>query len=271
MENVVKFNFHGNELTVIEKDGNQFVAMKPIVEALGLHWSNQLQAIKDDSNLNSTMLLSSTVGADGKSREMVCLPLDKINGWLFTISPNQYSDERREKIKMYREECFNALYNYFHNVPAIPKDTLDQLEMAVKIARAERNRAESLQLINEEMQPKVKLLQDNLQSQELVTINKIAIDLNISAICLNRFLKENKICYKQGKTWLAFEYWRDLGLFKLDKLIQIVNNEPHTREHLKATQKGRLFILELYKTKELPKTTYRRLFETLPAIKQVNP
>lgn len=36
MNEVCKVDFHGNEITVIEKDEQQYVAMKPIVEAMGL-------------------------------------------------------------------------------------------------------------------------------------------------------------------------------------------------------------------------------------------
>lgn len=45
MNAVVKINFHGNELTVIEKDGVEYVAMKSIVEALGINRSNQCSSI----------------------------------------------------------------------------------------------------------------------------------------------------------------------------------------------------------------------------------
>lgn len=73
------------------KDGKPFIAVKPICEALGLDWSKQLRSLKSDPVLSSTMDVSSIVGADGKTREMVCLPLDYLNGWLFKIDARRRS------------------------------------------------------------------------------------------------------------------------------------------------------------------------------------
>ena len=53
------------------------------------------------------------VAADGKQREMVCLPLKYIFGWLFTISPKNVAPEAKELVRRYRTECYDALYRYF--------------------------------------------------------------------------------------------------------------------------------------------------------------
>ena len=55
MNNLQTINFHGTEIPVVEKGGKQYVAMKPIVEAMGLDWSKQLKIIKNDPVLNSTV------------------------------------------------------------------------------------------------------------------------------------------------------------------------------------------------------------------------
>ncbi len=39
---ITKVPFYGNEIVVIEKKGRQYVAMKPIVKALGLAWHKQV-------------------------------------------------------------------------------------------------------------------------------------------------------------------------------------------------------------------------------------
>ena len=41
MNHLQTINFHGTEIPVVEKDGKQYVAMKPIVEGMGLDWDSQ--------------------------------------------------------------------------------------------------------------------------------------------------------------------------------------------------------------------------------------
>ncbi len=64
-----------DKFTIIIQDGKEFVAMKPMVEGMGLVWNNQPRNIKEDSSLAPVMLTISTTGSDGKHYDMVCLPL----------------------------------------------------------------------------------------------------------------------------------------------------------------------------------------------------
>lgn len=141
MSKLQKVNFHGNEIAVIEKDGKQYVAMKPIVEAMGLEWSQQVKNIKNDPVLSSTMGVTPIVAEDGKKREMVCLPLDYLNGWLFKIPASRYTGKKREAIIMYQKECYKALFDYFHKGAAVnPNATDEQLQALYQTLTEEMER-----------------------------------------------------------------------------------------------------------------------------------
>lgn len=106
--------FHEETLIVVEDSlGDRFVAMRPIVEALGLSWSAQLQRIKRDAVLDENCVVMNTVAEDGKDREMVGIREHMFHGWLFTISTSRVKPELREKLDMYRRECFDVLHSYF--------------------------------------------------------------------------------------------------------------------------------------------------------------
>jgi hypothetical protein len=98
---------------VIDEDGQKFVPIKPICEALGVDYSSQLQKIKEDEILCSVVGLSTTTGADGKSYKMSTIPLKYVFGWLFTISSKNVKEESREGLKNYKEMCYTSLYDYF--------------------------------------------------------------------------------------------------------------------------------------------------------------
>ena len=109
----VAAKINNQELIIISENANKFVPIKPICDALGIDYPTQYQKLKEDEDLVSTIGLRPMVAADGKQREMVCLPLKYIFGWLFTISPKNVAPEAKELVRRYRTECYDALYRYF--------------------------------------------------------------------------------------------------------------------------------------------------------------
>jgi hypothetical protein len=92
MGNIITVNFRGDHLYGFENDDGTFVALKPIVESMGLDWSAQLKRVKRDPILSEGMAIMATPFGRGGDQEVACLKLDLVNGWLFTID-----DERRKE------------------------------------------------------------------------------------------------------------------------------------------------------------------------------
>ncbi|EMM6943336.1 hypothetical protein TUM12151_31990 [Morganella morganii] len=103
--------FHGDNLYVVNYNGQPYVPMKPIVEGMGLTWQSQFEKVKQ--RFKSTITEIVIVAADGKERNMLCLALRKLAGWLHTISPNKVKPEIRDKVIRYQEECDDVLYEYW--------------------------------------------------------------------------------------------------------------------------------------------------------------
>lgn len=68
--------FHGDTI-------QPYVAMRPIVEHMGLGWS--AQRIKIAKRSDATVSEIDTVAEDGRIRDMICLPLRKLPAWLYPI------------------------------------------------------------------------------------------------------------------------------------------------------------------------------------------
>jgi len=103
-----------NNVNILAIDnGEKRVAIKPICEALGVTMQGQLERIKTDPILGSTIKICFTVGADGKKREMQTIPFKFVFGWLFTIDSSKVKPEAKESVIKYQLECYNALYNHF--------------------------------------------------------------------------------------------------------------------------------------------------------------
>ncbi|MGV7078497.1 phage antirepressor N-terminal domain-containing protein [Testudinibacter sp. P80/BLE/0925] len=108
-------NFYNRTLATFEQNGIYYTAMKPICENIGLAWEPQLLRIKRDDVLNSTMIITIMVAEDGKKREMICLPIDYLNGWLFGIDVKRVKPEIRDTLITYKKECYKALHDYWVN------------------------------------------------------------------------------------------------------------------------------------------------------------
>ncbi len=103
--------FHQDTIVLVGQNDEPFVAMKPIVENMGLSWNSQHTKLTE--KFASGIAIIGTTGGDGKQYEMVCLPLRKLPGWLYSISPNKVAPELRDKIIQYQEECDDALWRYW--------------------------------------------------------------------------------------------------------------------------------------------------------------
>lgn len=106
-----------NNVDILSTSDEQMVAIRPICEALGIDYSRQLKKIKEDDDLCSVVGVTPTVAGDGKEREMACLPIRYIFGWLFTINPMNVKPEAQEAVRAYRRACYDALYDYFFKQP----------------------------------------------------------------------------------------------------------------------------------------------------------
>lgn len=104
--------FYEDTLVLVGRDNEPMVAMRTIVHNMGMDWPTQY--VKLTEKFSSTVGEIPTVGEDGKTRGMVCLPLRKLPAWLYSISPNKVNPELRDKIIRYQEECDDALWDYWN-------------------------------------------------------------------------------------------------------------------------------------------------------------
>ncbi|HAW3026339.1 TPA: phage antirepressor Ant [Escherichia coli] len=104
--------FHGAELYVVNHNGEPYTPMKPIVEGMGMDWASQFTKIKQRFK-TSIVKITMQLPGDEQCREIICLALRKLAGWLQTISPNKVRPEIRDKVIQYQEECDDVLYEYW--------------------------------------------------------------------------------------------------------------------------------------------------------------
>lgn len=114
MGELVQIDFHGDALWATRRDGEVYVAVKPICDALGVDWEGQRQRIRRDTVLLQEACVIQT-WCNGGFDEMTCLPLGLVNGWLFGIDDSRLADAAaRDKVIAYKRECHEVLFRHFY-------------------------------------------------------------------------------------------------------------------------------------------------------------
>lgn len=119
--------FHGQSLATIFYEGQPFVAMRPIVENIGIDWAGQTVKLKKQKEKFGCCDIATP--SNGGVQSMLCLPLKKLNGWLFSINPERVRADIKDKLIQYQDECFSVLYDYWTKGEAVnprKKTTVDQ-------------------------------------------------------------------------------------------------------------------------------------------------
>lgn len=100
--------FNGNNITFVLIKNEWWIPIKPICTALGIDYGTQAEKMKEHKILSQLCGVHLTVAADGKMRNMLCLPEKFIYGWMFSINSDN------EKLVAYQMECYDVLYKHFH-------------------------------------------------------------------------------------------------------------------------------------------------------------
>jgi transglutaminase-like putative cysteine protease len=104
--------FHGTELLTAQDDsGKVYVAMKPIIEGMGLSWGNQSQKLVEDERYSVIRIPFAT---EGGVQEMLCLAADQLPAFLYSINPNKVRKDLREKIIAFQRETFAVINDYWN-------------------------------------------------------------------------------------------------------------------------------------------------------------
>ena len=110
---VTMISFRGRAIpTVKDAAGVVRVALRPIVEAMGLDWSAQFRRVQRCQIMGASVAIMATEGSHG-DRDSVTLPLEMLNGFLFGIDAGKVKPELRDSVLAYQRKCYRALADYW--------------------------------------------------------------------------------------------------------------------------------------------------------------
>jgi hypothetical protein len=114
MGDIVTVNFRGDDLYGFREDDGTFLALKPMVEAMGMNWQGQHDRVNRDPVLSQGIRVMRIPFGRGGAQDTLCIKLELVNGWLFGIDSARIKDEAvREKVILYQRECYQVLHDHF--------------------------------------------------------------------------------------------------------------------------------------------------------------
>lgn len=135
MSNKNKFlQFNDHEIYSTYVDGQFWVGIKPLCEAIGVNYNRQAQNLRSDKILGQLVAEQQLVGADKRQRFMMCLPERYVYGWLFSIRSNS------PKLLEYKKASYDILYDHFHGVLTKRKAIVGEkkeIDKLLKVKQAE--------------------------------------------------------------------------------------------------------------------------------------
>lgn len=117
--NLQSIDFHGEAVFLVAhpEDGKPYVPAKPLCGQLGASWQGQHAKFAADPELWGYQDI--LIPSPGGPQTMTCLPLENLNGWLFSIQAARVKPEFRDRLRTYQKECFQVLDAYWRTGAAI--------------------------------------------------------------------------------------------------------------------------------------------------------
>lgn len=109
----------------------EYIAVKPLCEALGLDYSAQHAKLKNKSW--AVMGLIPTTGSDGKTYKMSSLHKDSVPMWLANIDENRVKPEVKPTLIAYQKEVTQALSDYFTTGVAVNTSIITDYKAQMEI------------------------------------------------------------------------------------------------------------------------------------------
>lgn len=233
------YNYEGNDVRAINKNGEPWWVLKDICDVLELSNPTTVADRLDDDERSKFDL----------GRQGECNIINESG--LYNVILRSDKPKAKDFKRWVTHEVLPSIRK--HGVYAIDAvlENPDMMIAALQELKAERDEKKRLQRMNAvqkqqilELQPKASYYDLILQNKNTVPITQIAKDYGMSGRAFNGLLHTLGIQYKMRNTWLLYQDYADCG-YTQSRTYAI--DADRSVMHTYWTQKGRLFLYDLLK------------------------
>lgn len=241
MDDLIKISYEAGEPTVSARDLHEGLG----IETPFKKWIDRMCEYGFEANKDFWTKMSESNGGRPATEYDITVDMAKQICML----------QRTEKGKQYRqyfldlEKAWNTPEQVMARALRIANATVDSLKERCKFLGGQ---VVEQQKVIEKLEPKASYYDLVLQCKDLIATTIIAKDYGMSASGFNKMLKDLGIQYKQGDTWVLYSKYQGCGYLQT-KTHNYADTDgvQHAKQHSYWTQKGRLFLYEKLKNKNV--------------------
>lgn len=241
MNELIKVNYEAGEPTVSARELHEGLEIKTAFK----DWFPRMCEYGFENGRDFCSFLSESTG--GRPRQEYKITID--------MAKQICMIQRTEKGKQYRqyfldlEKAWNTPEQVMARALKIANATVDSLKERCKFLGGQ---VVEQQKVIETLEPKASYYDLVLQCKDLIATTIIAKDYGMSASGFNKMLKDLGIQYKQGDTWVLYSKYQGYGYLQTKTHNYAdADGVQHAKQHSYWTQKGRLFLYEKLKNKNV--------------------
>lgn len=246
-------NSQFGEIRTILINGKPFFCLQDICKSLGLSNVSRLKTRLLEKGFTTSKVLT-----NGGYQEMI-----------FIDEPNLYKcifQSRKKEAEEFQDwvtsEVLPAIRKTGGYIQTAPQDTPEMImAKALRIANETiNNHQQRVQMLEGEnqiyreeitkLEPKARYTDEVLQSTSTFTATQMSDHFGITTIKFNNILKEKGIQYKQSGQWHLTAKYKNMGLTEIRVGKYVKGDEIGTNNYMVWTEKGRKFLVELFKSAE---------------------
>lgn len=247
-------NFSHNmfgSLEILIKEGKEYFPATDVAKALG--YSDPHKAVKQHTKEDGWVICP--VVLEGKNQTVDKKFINESNLYRLIVKSKLPQAEQFEKWvfeKVLPSIRKHGAYMTPNTINALLQDPDLIIGLASQLKQEQQSRQvaeqKNLMLTQQiaENASKITYLDQILQSKDTVTVSQIAADYGLSAMRLNKILKEEKVQYKVNDQWLLYSKHQNKGYTK-SRTVDVTHSDGNrsVKMNTRWTQKGRLFIHEI--------------------------
>ena len=248
MSNIQVFNFDELEVRTLVIKEEPFFVGKDVAQALG--YKDTSDALK--RHVDNEDKLTRGITDSGQKRHMTIIN----ESGLYSLILSSKLDSAKRFKRWVTSEVLPTIrkHGVYANEQTLEKMLADPQTMIKTLEALQQERTGRLVAEQQvaELKPKADYYDQILRSKKLIAIGAIAKDYGMSAQAMNKLLHDLKVQYKQGGQWLLYQNHATKGYTSSEthRYVKSDGNEDFSLL-TKWTQKGRIFLYELLKSKDI--------------------
>ncbi|KWT52430.1 antirepressor [Levilactobacillus brevis] len=251
MNQMTPFNFEGNQVRTVMIDDEPHFVGNDVAQTLG--YTDYRHAVTN--HVNDGDKLRVQIDHAGQNRQMTVINESGVYDLIFDASRQGKNADIRRKATEFRHWVTNDVLPSIRKTGTYMTDekayaiTHDKDALGDLLLQA-GNQLKQKDLVIQELKPKADYTDKMLANPGLETTSVIAKNYGYSTREFNKLLHGLGIQYKQGKTWLLYAKYQNLGYTHVEPFpYRDSKGVEQVRNTMKWTQKGQRFLYDFLESK----------------------